>query len=213
MWGGTEDCHLAFEDLKQSLLEPPILKRPTCSGQFILQIDWSSQAVAAVLCQEQDGREHPIAYTSRALIPAERNYSVTEGECLAVVWACAYFRQYLWGRKFILQTDHAALKWLMQTKDLSGRLARWALKLQEHDFEVRYRPGSANSNADALTRLPIHLFEMSDENVVLQLCVSELDHSEPEEATPPPANRHRSPGTWPGGGNRTDKISSSRTSA
>ena len=211
VWDWTADCQAAFEDLKQSLLEPPILKRPTCNGQFILQTDWSSQAVAAVLCQRQNGQEHPIAYASRALTPAERNYSVTEGECLAVVWASAHFRQYLWGSKFILQTDHAALRWLMQTKDLTGRLARWALKLQEHDFEVRYRPGSANANADALTRLPINLLEMSDENVVLQLCVSELDHSEPEEATPPPAKRHRSAGTSAGGGTGPTKFQAEGT--
>ena len=98
--------------------------------------------------------EHPICFASRSLNPAEKNYAATEGECLAAVWAIQYFRAYLFGRKFVLQTDHSALKWLMSTKDLTGKLARWSLRLQEYDFEIQYRPGASHGNVDALSRLP-----------------------------------------------------------
>ena len=87
-----------------------------------------------------------------------------------MVWACKLFRHYLWGRSFYLQMDHEALKWLMSTKDLTGRLARWSLKLQEYAFEIRYRRGKANGNADALTRLPITAAD--DEHVVIHLCAA-----------------------------------------
>ena len=166
----SSECQAAFETLKQRLIEPPILKRPLPHGVFTLQTDWSTKAIAAVLCQEQDGRECTIAYASKSLTPTERNYSATEGECLAIIWACKHFRHYLWGRAFFLQTDHQALKWLMSTTDLTGKLARWSLKLQEYTFEIKYRPGSANGNADALTRLPIR----DDSNLVIQLCTSQL---------------------------------------
>ena len=186
----TEECQQAFDNLKKRLLEPPILKRPTPEDEYVLQTDWSQQAVAAVLCQHQDGREHPIAYASKSLNHAERNYSATEGECLAIVWACKYFRQYLYGKPFVLQTDHSALKWLMETRDLTGRLARWSLKLQEYTFEVRYRPGASNANADALSRLPVlnsdvlpvlrdrsndsSLRYPSDSHVTVHMCTSSM---------------------------------------
>ena len=166
----SPECQTAFETLKQRLIEPPILKRPLPHGVFTLQTDWSTKAIAAVLCQEQEGKECTIAYASKTLTATESNYSATEGECLAILWACKHFRHYLWGRAFFLQTDHQALKWLMTTTDLTGKLARWSLKLQEYTFEIKYRPGAANGNADALTRLPIK----DDSNLVIQLCTSQL---------------------------------------
>jgi hypothetical protein len=85
---------------------------------------------------------------------AESNYSITELECLAVVWAVKLFRSRLYGRSFSIVTDHAALKWLMTRPNLAGRLHRWSLTLQEYDFVIEYRPGATNVVADALSRAP-----------------------------------------------------------
>lgn len=101
-----------------------------------------------------DGQEHVVAYASKSLTQAERNYSTTEGECLAVVWGVKHFRPYLFGTKFSLVTDHASLKWLMNSQDLNPRVMRWSLKLQEYDFQIEYRPGKQHSDVDALSRFP-----------------------------------------------------------
>jgi hypothetical protein len=81
--------------------------------------------------------------------------SITDLECAAVVWAIKRFRPYLYGRRFELVTDHNALSWLMKSKDLTGRLHRWSLQLQEYDFNVTYRPGSTNGVAGALSHAPV----------------------------------------------------------
>ena len=199
----NEQCQTAFEDLRQALMEPPVLRRPAPGGQYILQTDWSSTAIAAVLCQKLDDKEHPVAYASKALTSAERNYAATEGECLAVVWACKYFRQYLWGQHFTLQTDHAALKWLMETRDVTAKLARWALKLQEYDFEIQYRPGKANANADGLSRLPME--RCDDCDLVIIVCTADFDDDDVDvdvddlETAEASRKRRRSTATSKGG--------------
>ena len=148
----TEDCISAFEALKQRLTDGPVLVYPSfCSSatDFNLHTDASAVGLGAVL--EQDG--HPIAYASRALTSPERNYSVIQRECLAIVFALKQFRHYLLGRPFKLHTDHAPLQWLSAQK-MEGMLCRWSLAIQEYDFTIMYRKGSSNTNADALSRLP-----------------------------------------------------------
>lgn len=97
-----------------------------------------------------------MAFASRALSPAERNYSVTEKECLAIIYALRNFEMYVEGTKFTVETDHMALTWLSRLREPSGRLARWALTLQRFEYEVRYRKGATNVVADALSRAPVH---------------------------------------------------------
>jgi hypothetical protein len=84
---------------------------------------------------------------------AERNYSTSEKELLAIVWGTKHFRPYLYGRKFKITTDHQPLTWIMNVKDLSSRLLRWRLKLEEYDYEISYKKGALNTNDDALSRI------------------------------------------------------------
>ena len=145
-------CNDAFNTLKNHLVNSPILAYPSFernATEFVLQTDASAFALGAVL--EQKG--HVIAYASRSLTASERNYSVIQRECLAIVFALKQFRHYLLGRPFLLNTDHAPLQWLSAQK-MEGMLCRWALAMQEYDFKIVYRKGSLNTNADALSRMP-----------------------------------------------------------
>ena len=150
----TEEHQTAFETLKQALTQPPLLAYPDFKKTFILATDASEEAIGAVLSQSHEGHEKPIAYASRALNKAERNYSTTEKELLAIVYALRFFRSYIYGRKFVIITDHKPLQHLMSHKDASSRMMRWATAIQEYDMEVKYKPGSQHRNADALSRLP-----------------------------------------------------------
>ena len=97
----------------------------------------------------------PVSFASRTLTPAERNYSATEVEGLAVVWALKRFRPYLLGHDVTVCTDHVALVHLFRNNNLSGRLARWALTIQEIGPTIKYRLGYQNVGPDALSRAPV----------------------------------------------------------
>jgi hypothetical protein len=148
----SPECRKAFETLKEKLSTTPVLAYPDFGAPFILTTDGSSIAVAAVLSQVQGGQERSIAYASRKLNKAERAYSASELEMLALVWATKYFRCYLYGRKFLVRTDHAALRFLHQFADNNSRLMRWSLRLADFDFVVEHRAGSKIAHADALSR-------------------------------------------------------------
>ncbi|GBM38934.1 Retrovirus-related Pol polyprotein from transposon 297 [Araneus ventricosus] len=121
----------------------------------LLTEDASSYAHGAALSQGEGSEEHVIEYASRLLIPAERNYSSTEREALAVVWAVEKFRGYVEDQEIIITSVHQPLKWLMSIKSPSGRLARWALQILPGSD---YTPGKANVLEDMLSR-PTNLTE------------------------------------------------------
>ena len=98
--------------------------------------DASNDASGAVLSQGSIGKDPPITYASRTLNNAKRNYPTIEKELLAIVWGCKYFRQYFYGRKFTIVTDHCPLTWIFSVKNPSSRLLRWRLKLEEYEYEV-----------------------------------------------------------------------------
>ena len=152
----------AFEKLKTALSSSPILACPDFSKDFVVFTDASDTGLGAVVEQNN----HVIAYASRTLKQSERNYSVIEKECLAVVHALKTFRHYLLGRPFTVYTDHNPLQWLHSQK-MQGRLA---VALQEYDFIIKYRKGNQNSNADALSRCP---------SEVLPLCSATGFNNEP----------------------------------
>ena len=135
-------------------MRAPILAFSDFKKTFQLFNDASNEGIGATLGQIQDGKEVAIAYADRDFNAAERNYSTTDREASAVVFGIRKFEPYLYGRKFILHTDHRSLKWLMSISDPTGRLARWSLLLQQYDFEIKYCPDTANANADALSRRP-----------------------------------------------------------
>lgn len=151
-WTWTEEAQAAFETLRQQLATAPVLTCPDFDRPFVLQTVASQSGIGAVLTQDHDGEERVVAYASRTLNAAERNYSVTEKECLAVVWGIRKMRPYLEGYSFTALTDHQALKWFQTIDSPSGRLARWSLELQQYDFTIEYRKGENNLVADALSR-------------------------------------------------------------
>lgn len=149
----TPEAQTSFETLKQCLTTAPILTHPDFSQPFFVQCDASMSGVGGVLFQVRDGEEHPIAYMSKKLNTAQKNYSITELECLAAILCIEKFRCYIEGMEFTVITDHAALKWLMSQKELTGRLGRWSLKLQPHTFKIEHRKGAANIVPDTLSRM------------------------------------------------------------
>ncbi|XP_059097967.1 uncharacterized protein LOC131892197 [Tigriopus californicus] len=170
----TDKQQAAFQQLKQKLCEKPVLAHPNFQGNrpFILDTDASGFATGAVLSQKQaNGTVRPVAYTSKSLTHAEKNYSVTRKELLAILQGVKHFRYFLLGRKFLVRTDHMALKWLMTSMSLRVQLLRWREELQDYDFQIEHRPGANHGNADALSRRPV-----SEENPAPDIEIIPEDH-------------------------------------
>lgn len=150
MW--STECEKAWMELKQRLVTAPILAMPDFEREFVIQTDASDYGVGAVLTQNFDEGEKVIAYISRSLTRQERNFSTTEKECLAVLFAIEKLRPYVEGTHFTVVTDHYSLLWLNSLQNPSGRLARWAVRLQQYHFTIVHRKGKEHVVPDALSR-------------------------------------------------------------
>lgn len=152
----SEQCEEAFQVLKRVLTTAPVLAFADFTRPFILEVDASHGGLGAVLSQEFDSKIRPVAYASRSLRPSGRNtatYSSMRLEFLALKWAmCEKFREYLLGHKCLVRTDNNPLSHLATAK-LGATEQRWAAELAAFDFEIQYRSGKNNQNADALSRL------------------------------------------------------------
>ncbi|GFW94918.1 retrovirus-related Pol polyprotein from transposon 17.6 [Trichonephila clavipes] len=147
----STEAHDAFDKIKRALTEAPVLQLPNFTEQFNLFTDASGVGIGAVLNQNH----RPIAFASISLNKAERNYIVTEPECLAVTWTLNKFRTYFGSLPVKVITDHAALTKLTNGKNLSSRMIRWALKLSEFNIEWEHRRGVQDVVVDVLSRNPI----------------------------------------------------------
>jgi transposase InsO family protein len=152
------DC---FNLCKNLLINDPILQYPDFEKPFNLTCDSSNYAMGAILSQGPIGSDLPVAYASRTLNEHEINYSVIEKELLSIVWSTKFFRPYLYGRKFKILSDHKPLQWLFSLKEPNSKLVRWRLRLEEFDYDIIYKNGKLNTNADALSRVEIHAKEES----------------------------------------------------
>nr|XP_037280425.1 uncharacterized protein LOC119173741 [Rhipicephalus microplus] len=137
----------AIDQALDELIETGVVQRSNT--------DASDLGLGAVLLQEHDGVLRQVAFASRSHNAAKHNYSVTERECLAIVFALRKFDCYVDGVPFVVETNHMALTWLKRLREPSDHLARWVLTLQRYNFVVCYRKGSSNVVADALSRAPV----------------------------------------------------------
>ena len=187
----STDCQNALETLKSRLVQAPVLAYPDFSKSFVLETDASIKGLGAVLSQTQaDNRLHPVAYASRALTPAEKNYAITELETLAVVWAITHFHVYLYGHDVTVYTDHTAVKAVLETPSPNGKHARWWTRVYGSGVEsvhIVYRAGKENTNADALSRNPVSLPPKEDLDSGAQVAVVDSTDTTIEEllAAPP----------------------------
>ncbi|GFU12362.1 retrovirus-related Pol polyprotein from transposon 412 [Trichonephila clavipes] len=133
------DCNKAFNKIKDTLTSAPTLAYPEIGKQFILDADASHEYIGAVEFQEIHDQERIIAYFSKCVSKPERNYCVTTKELLAVIKAVEHFHPYLYGRMFLLRTDHASLIWLLNFKTSEGQIARGIQRLQEYEVDIRHR--------------------------------------------------------------------------
>ncbi|UYV72275.1 K02A2.6-like [Cordylochernes scorpioides] len=193
-WKWSSQCEKAFLNLKLTLLNSQALIHYSMKLPLTLTCDASAYGISGVLCHIVEGEEKPITFVSRTLSSAEVKYSQTEKEALAIVFATSKLRQYLFGRKFVLKSDHKALTTVFGNKRLlppliANRLHRWALELSNFDFDIRYTNKDTMLCADAFSRLPLEEINSWEDNIDLVthdisfLNVTPLDHLIIEEET------------------------------
>ena len=150
----TEACQESFQTVKSVLSSSPVVMLPDFSKEFVIRSDASGEGIGAALMQvDGQGGLRPVIFASPRLLDREKRYSTIERECLALVWAIDTFQKYVFGRLFIVETDHRPLTFLSRSRSTNGRLTRWALALQEFSFTVMPIAGTRNLVADLLSRL------------------------------------------------------------
>lgn len=169
-WNWGEAQQKSFENLKSALTTYPVVHCPDFNKQFYIAADASDVGIGGVIYQKEEGIETVVAYCSRTLNPAERNYSVTERECLAVLHSLETFRPYIEGTKVIVYSDHASLVWLKNLKKPSGRLSRWITRLAGFSYQIIHRKGSEMAVPDALSRAPYNTEGSDEEDKVQANC-------------------------------------------
>lgn len=151
----TEETQNAFDKLKKALLKPKILQYPDFAKKFKITVDASDMACGGVLSQDFDGNDLPIAFFSRVFQKGERNKAIIEKELLAIYHAIKFFKPYVYGTKFEVNSDHKPLTYLFTMKNPTSKLVRIRMDLEDFDFEINYVPGHTNFVADALSRISI----------------------------------------------------------
>ena len=150
-----------FKAAKRLLVTAPVLAHYNPSLPIRLAGDASAYGIGAVISHVfEDGSERPVAFTSRTLSPTERNYPQIEKEALSLIYGIQKFHQYLYGRPFVLVTDHRPLLSILGPKKgipplAAARMQRWALLLSAYNYSIEFRPTAAHANADGLSRLPL----------------------------------------------------------
>ena len=166
----TPECQEAFDKLKHSLEQTPTLKYPDTTKPFILNTDASMVAISYILQQkDSDGTIRPIAFGGRTLKQAEKNWTVTELECLALLEGCKAYSNYLSNNRFTILTDHISLKYLNDLKFSNGRLLRQATYLQNFSFDIEHVKSKTNVVADTLSREQVESEPTYFENSLLNI--------------------------------------------
>lgn len=173
----SDECEKSFQRLKTAVTSAPVLILPDPDLDYVLDTDSSGYGIGAALMQDQGRGLQPIAFMSKKLLDAEKNYTIREQEMLAIVCACKEWRHYLHGSKFKVVTDHDTLKYIdSQKKQLSARQHRWAEFMAEFNYEIIYRPGKQNVVADALSRRPDHrTTSTNDSSILNNVTMSKID--------------------------------------
>ena len=169
----TEEHQKRLDMLVDRLTSPPVMAFPDFTKPFVLHTDASQEGLGAVLYQEQDGKLRVLGYASRTLTPAEKNYHMHAGklEFLALKWAVTEkFRDYLYYSTFFtVYTDNNPLTYILSSAKLSAVGHRWVAELADFNFNIKYRPGKSNIDADVLSRLPL------DFSAYMETCIAEME--------------------------------------
>jgi hypothetical protein len=168
-WGPVEQK--AFEDMKELVVSELVIAQLLPTGIFCIEVDALGFALGGVLSQHHpDGKWHPVAFILHVMSPTELNYDIYDKELLAIMYALNEWQPYLLHMsEFDIWTDHKNLAYFGQPQKLNGQQAHWYSRLQEYNYTLRHIPGTTNSKADILSRLPWYKAELPPPNDVTML--------------------------------------------